>query len=368
MIRFVSKQKPNKLKGVALLRLDFNTEDEWRMQVSLPTVRLLLRHAEKVIVLSHRGRPQGVEPKLSLRRDARALERFLDHEVIFLPHFNWVEIQKKIKSAPRGSLFLLENLRFLPGEAKNDFGLAKKLAGLGDYYVNDAFPVSHRQAASVVGITKFLPSFGGPELEREVKSLTRVMQNPKQPLVCILGGGKAHDKLGIMKYFRRIADSFLMGGVAANSLVHVRGADVGKSRIDTDPHDLAEIKIISHYSNLYLPTDWRKRARVILDVGSKTAKMYAQRIAKARTILWNGPMGLIEEARFAQGTLAVARAILANRKAYTVAGGGETIMFLKKHKLDQKFSFISTGGTAMFDFLAGEKLPGIAALERSRGK
>lgn len=362
MIRYLSAASREKLGGTVLLRLDFNTEDDWRMRAVLPTIKYLLKTSERIVILSHRGRPDGVDKKFSLRRNAATLSGLLNRKVIFLEKFNFPANQKKIAASPRASIFLLENLRFDPGEEKNDPKFARKLASLGDFYVNDAFAVSHRANASVVAITKFLPSYAGLELGREIVSLSRAMKNPKHPLVFIAGGAKAADKLEVLKYFRGKADWFLLGGGPANTILALRGMDVKKSVRDTDSKDVAAMKRFSDGKNVIIPNDFVWHGDLIWDIGPKTVAKFNEKIMKARTIVWSGPLGLIERPAYAKGSVAVARAVARNRRAFSLTGGGETIMFLKKYGLDKKFSFISTGGGAMLDFLAGKKLPGIAAL------
>ncbi len=365
-VKFLSKAGRGALAGTALVRLDFNTEDDWRMRAVLPTLRLLLRTSARIVVASHRGRPKGAEKKLSLRKDAAALGRLLRRKAAFIDHFRFGEIRKRVAAAPRGSVFLLENLRFLKGEEANDPRLARSLASLADFYVNDAFAVSHRANASVVAVTKFLPSYAGLEMEKEIASLSRVTAHPRRPLVVILGGAKASDKLGVVKYFRKRTDWFLLGGGPANTVLSLRGMDVRQSVRDRDPKDLAALRPVARARNAVLPSDFVWRRGRILDIGPATARAFAKKIAGARTIVWSGPLGLIEERRYARGSIAVARAVARNRRAFSVTGGGETVMFLKQYKLDKKFSFISTGGGAMVDFLAGKRLPGIAALETHR--
>lgn len=376
MIRFLSKIDPKKLqKKTVLLRLDFNTEDDWRMCAVLPTIKFLLKNDCKIIILSHRGRPHsteaasrgkplrlsGADRGFSLRKDAVELVRLLRREVAFIDHFDFTRIKKMVASAPQGSIFLLENLRFIKGEEKNDPNFAEKLVSLGDIYVNDAFAVSHRANASVAAITKFLPSYAGLELEAEIAHLSRVMIRPKRPLIMIVGGAKVSDKLDVLRYFRNKADKFLLGGGPANTMLAVRGVEVKKSLKDMS--DLGEIKKIACYPNMILPVDcaWRKDA--IVDIGPNTRKLFIKEISRAATIVWSGPLGLIDVKPYGEGSLAVAKAIGKNRKALSVAGGGETVMFIKKSRLDKKFTFISTGGGAMLDFLAGKKLPGIEALK-----
>ncbi len=364
-MRFLSAvvKDPACLRGTALLRLDFNTTDDWRMKAVLPTIALLRKRADRVVIVSHRGRPEGADRKLSLRKEARDLAKLIGHPVVFINHFRFAAIRTQVAHAPRGTVFLLENLRFLPGEEKNDARFARKLASLADYYVNDAFAVSHRANASVVAITTFLPSYAGLELEREIASLGRVMRKPARPLTVILGGAKASDKLGVIKFFRRRADAILLGGGSANTMLALRGTEVEQSLRDRDPKDLRALRAVMKYPNLAVPVDAVWHDGMIWDVGPKTEELFTKKIAAARTVIWSGPLGFIERPAFAKGSIAVARAIGRNRRAYSVAGGGETVMFLKKYRLDRKFSFISTGGGAMLDFLAGKKLPGIEALK-----
>ena len=367
------------IKGTALLRLDFNTEDDWRMRAVLPTIKFLLKNGCKIVILSHRGRPHSAAAasrgkpfrleaelrKLSLKKDAAALARLLGRKVAFIRHFDFARIKRVIAKSPRGSVFLLENLRFLKGEEKNDPKLARSLASLGDFYVNDAFAVDHRVNASLVAITKFLPSYAGLELEAEIAHLSRIIARPKRPLVMIVGGAKVSDKLGVLRYFRNKADWFLLGGGPANTMLAARGMDVKISLRDKDG-DVAAISAIAKYPNLELPVDYRWRAEAIVDVGPKSCAAFKKKIAAAKTIVWSGPFGLIDVRPYDKGSRSVAKAIAENHRALSVAGGGETVMFLKRICLDKKFTFISTGGGAMLDFLAGQKLPGIEALKKHR--
>jgi len=369
MISYVSAANPKRLRGTALLRLDFNTEDDWRMRAVLPTIKFLLQHSDKIVIVSHKGRPEGFEKKFSLKKDAAHLSKMLGRKVQFIDHFRFAAIRGAVKRAPHRSIFLLENLRFLPGEEKNDPNLARHIASLADFYVNDAFAVCHRANASVVAITKFLPSYAGIELEREITSLSRVMVKPRRPLVVILGGAKAADKLGVIKFFEKKADQFLLGGGPANTILAMRGMDIKKSVHDADPDSMRELKklIASEHASqrIMVPVDFVWKGDLILDLGPKSIAGFGKKIAGARNIVWSGPLGLIEKKKYAKGSIGVAKAIAKNRRAFSVAGGGETVMFLKKYGLDKKFSFISTGGGAMIDFLAGKKLPGITALRGS---
>jgi phosphoglycerate kinase len=373
MIKYLSNAKPKMIAGVALLRLDFNTKDDWRMRAVLPTIKSLLKTSCKIVIVSHRGRPEGGAlvngmPKgfpvgLHLNDDALHLSKLIKRKVVFINHFRFADIKTEIDAAPKGTVFLLDNLRFLPGEAMNDPALAKQLASLADFYVNDAFAVSHRANASVVAITKFLLSYAGLEMQQEIISLSKAIVAPRHPVVLILGGAKTSDKLGVIKHFRRKADWFLLGGECANSILALRGFDVKNSLREKDPATLAELASLAREKNVVVPVDFKWQRRAILDAGPKTSKLFAQRIATAKTIIWSGPLGLIERTAYAGASIAVAKAIGKNRNAFSICGGGETVMFLKKYKLEKNFSFISTGGGAMVDFLAGEKLPGIEALK-----
>jgi phosphoglycerate kinase len=364
MIKYLNETKKPDISGTVLLRLDFNSEDDWRLRAAVPTIKFLLKRAAKIIIVSHKGRPHGFDAKLSLKRNASQLQKILSRKIVFVPHFRFGEIKQQIKVAPPKTVFVLENLRFLPGEEKNDAGLAKKLASLADFYVNDAFAVCHRANASVAAITKFLPSYAGLELQKEIKFLSGVMKKPKHPLVFVLGGAKAADKLGVIEYFMNKADHFLLGGAAANTTLFLRGVDIGKSLIDRDPVDLKKLRKTLNYRNMILPIDFKYHHKAAWDIGPKTIKNFVAKVKDARTIIWSGPVGFFEKRGFAAGNLAVARAIANNRQAFSVVGGGETVAFLKQRKLDKKFSFISTGGGAMLDFLAGKKLPGIEALKK----
>ncbi len=374
-IKYLSKTDPGKLDGRALVRLDFNTEDAWRMDAAVPTLKSILGRARLVLVVSHRGRPKsvkitagkpsGFDSNLSLKKDALRLQARIGRRVHFLSGFNWRKIKSELDSAPRGSVYLLENIRFLKEESTPEPELARQLSELADYYVNDAFPVDHHEGDSVSTIEKYLPSYAGLQLEREIKNLSGVMSSPRRPLVLIVGGAKTADKLGVIKKIYNKTDSILFGGAAANTILKATGVEVGKSLVDAKA-DLKYLVKLAKSKKVVLPIDWAKEDDAIYDIGPKTEELFAEKIKSARTIIWSGPMGQIEKNKFALGNLAVARAIAGNRGAFSVTGGGETVSFLKKHKLDKKFSFISTGGGAMLDYLAGKRLPGVEALKKSK--
>jgi len=375
-IRYLSGANPRNLKGTALVRLDFNAEDAWRMDAALPTLKLLQKHARAIIIVSHRGRPtsikitagrpQGRDMKLSLRKHSELLAEKIKHPVMFVEDFNFEKVKTLTKTSSRGAVFMLENIRFLKGEFTARPELSKQLASLADYYVNDAFAVDHHASDSVSLINQFLPSYAGICLEGEIKNLSKVMSLPKRPLVLVVGGAKVADKLGVIKKLCPHTDKVLFGGAPANTLLDFLGEEIDGSLADKNIN-FKDLECVFRSHKAVLPVDWKttKDGR-ISDVGPKTIKLFEQKIRTARTIIWSGPLGKIENKQFEKGTLALARAIVRNKKAFSVTGGGETVSFLKKHKLDKGFGFISTGGGAMLDFLAGEKLPGISALEQSR--
>ena len=385
-MKFLSELKNKNLSNrICLLRVDFNINDadlrglrppkvtssaegglkrgftrnniHPRILAVLPTIKFLIKRGAKVVILSHRGRPPKVSSSkfqvssYTLRPFARILSKLLKKPVCFIDFRKGFNISKirKITTITRDSIFLLENLRFLPAEDKNDKKLAKQLASLATFYVNDAFSVSHRKNASVVAITKFLPSYAGLLLEKEIKNLSRIMKNPKKPLVIILGGVKVSDKIGVIKNFlkevkghcceatpRRVkskVNCFLTGGGVANTFLAAQGLPIGDSLYDKT----ADVRgLLRRYSRkIILPIDLVTENGKILDIGPETAKKYAEIIKNARTIIWNGPMGYIEDKRFTKGTKAIIKAIMKSR-AFSVIGGGETTSLMSKVK-SQKF-------------------------------
>ena len=344
-----SLKRQNIVDKTALVRVDFNVENPRhaeRVEAVVPTIRFLLARGARVLLASHRGRPRdkrqgisdlrhGVPKELTLRVFAPVLETLLRQKVKFLS-----TIPPRL---PEGRIFLLENLRLWPGEEKNDVRFARSLARLADLYVNDAFASSHRRAASMVVVTKFLPSYAGFCLEREIKTLARVMRKPKRPLLVIIGGGKMRDKMGVIRSLLPRAHRVLLGSASRHK---------GVPRLPRS-------------SKIILPADWIGERGTPLDLGPETIRRYSAEITKARTIIWNGPMGQFESSRYRRGSEMVARAV-ARAKAFTVAGGGETTQLLREMGLDKKIGFISTGGGAMLEFLAGKKLPGIEALRNTK--
>jgi len=372
MIKYLNEPVLRKYEGkICLLRIDLNNIS--RLEAVVPTIKLLLKHHIKVVLLSHRGRPHSVDKKLSLRPFVPILSRKLRKRVRFVSNFRFAVIKKKIAKSENG-VFLLENLRFLPGEEKNDAKLAKNLASLGDFYVNDAFAVSHRKNASVVAITKYLPSYAGLLMEKEIKNLDAVMRNFKHPFTVIIGGAKISDKIGIIKNLwgsasRRKADYFLLGGGPANTFFVAQGLPVGDSLIDK--YQISNIKNKKYLNSkkIILPSDVKIKNKQILDIGERTVRWYSTIIKKSRTIIWNGPMGMFEKKEFANGTKGIWQAVSKNKRAKIVVGGGETVVSLNLLTTHYKLPinlFLSTGGGAMLEYLSGKKLPGIACLAEAR--
>ena len=368
------------------LNIEFEKKDAFRIQAILPTIEFLTQNGAKVIILSHRGRPKAdskfkiQNSKFSLKPFAKIISELLKKPVHFID-FNIGKLGTSdvlklmtsdvvnIKRSPSASIFLLENLRFFSEEEKNDEQFAKKLASLGDIYINDAFAVSHRANASVAAIAKFLPSYAGLILEKEIENLNAAMTNFEKPLVIILGGAKVFDKVGLIDNFSKKADNFLIGGAMANTFFAGQGLPMGNSLYEPKMLSLVGDLLTSVAPKLILPVDLVIHQKQILDIGPETIKNYQKFIQNANTIIWNGPLGFIENKKFAKGTQEIARAILKNKNAKIIIGGGETITAL--NKIDSRFKiqdsrfFLSTGGGAMMEYLAGKKLPGIAALKKT---
>jgi phosphoglycerate kinase len=383
-----------------LVRVDFNvpTEtrggkirvtDDTRIRESLPTINYLREHGAKTILMSHFGRPKGkpVE-KYSLRPIGEYLHSLIHHPVIF-SHDTTGDVPKKIVDhMENGDVALLENVRFQPEEEANDAEFAKALAELGDLYVDDAFGAAHRAHASTVGITKFAhKSAMGFLMEKELKHLKEGLEKPAKPFVVILGGAKVSDKIGVLKALMEKADTILIGGAMANTFLKAEGIPVGASRVESDKVDLArELLALAKERGVkfLLPidvveadevragADLRNTSRLspqhgisegwqAVDIGAATVALYQEEIAKAETILWNGPMGVFEIPEFGEGTIAIAEA-MAQLGATTIVGGGDSVTAVKQAGLADKMTFMSTGGGASLELLEGKELPGVAAL------
>ena len=343
-----------------LVRVDFDLpidgkgkiNDIFRLKESLPTINYLLKQKCKIILISHLGRPDEKKiEKLSLKPVAKILSGFLKRKVLFASNPGKMNF---------GDVLLLENIRFNKGEEKNDPKFAKNLAKLGDIYINDAFAVSHREHASIVGIPRFLPSVVGFCFEKEMKELNKILINSRRSLIAIMGGAKLETKIKIINKFLKIADKVLIGGALANTILACRGNDLGDSIVEKKL--FKEVRKFIGNHKLFLPIDLKIKNRKALDIGPKTIKLFCTLIKNAKTIVWNGPMGLIEQKSFAIATKELIDCI-AKSKAYSIVGGGDTIAFINQIKKEKVFDHISTGGGAMLDYLAHDTLPGIEALK-----
>ncbi len=386
-----------------LVRVDFNvpTEerngkivitDDTRIRESLPTINYLRENGAKTILMAHFGRPKGKPvPQYSLRPVADHLHTMIDHPVIFSHFTVGTDAEKIIASMNDGDVALLENVRFQAEEEANDAEFAKSLAKLGDIYVNDAFGAAHRAHASTAGITRFVgQSAMGFLMEKELKYLGRELEDPQKPFVVIMGGSKVSDKIGVIKALMQRADTILIGGAMANTFWKAQGIPVGASKVEEDKLDLArELLELAKTTGVkfLLPVDAveadefkagaqkRETGNVsptrgitdgwqALDVGPATIALYEKEIAGAKTILWNGPLGVFEIPDFAAGTMAIARAV-AKADATSIIGGGDSVTAVKQAGLAEKMTFISTGGGASLELIEGKELPGVAALTDS---
>jgi phosphoglycerate kinase len=353
-----------------LVRVDFNVEtsrDSLRIERSLKTIKYLLAKRARVVLISHRGRPDGgVVPEFSLRCLVPFLKRRASLSTFLFDHFNFEHIHAQVSASRPGSLFMLENIRFRSGEESEDISarkkLAEQLATLGDIYVNDAFAVCHREGASITELPKLLPSYAGFLVCEEVEHLSQVLKKPKKPLVVIVGGGKAKEKFAVIKNLYKQTDRFLVGGVLASTFFREKGIDTGYSTVDSSI--APEVRKMVNDKKIILPLDWMTERRgKICDIGPLASKQFEEVIKGAKTIIWNGPPGIFEDVDCRTGTAGVAKAIIKS-KAFSVVGGGETTAYLSQARLIDKFSFVSTGGGAMLDFLAGKKLPGLEVLKK----
>src|SRR5271165_3953171 len=372
------------------IRVDFNvplqkdangameiTSDK-RIQASLPTIRYALEHGAGVILASHLGRPKGKpNPEMSLKPAAARLEKLLGRPVAMAPDSVGPEVEA-MKPAP-GQVLLLENLRYHAEEEKNDPAFAKQLAALCDCYVNDAFGSAHRAHASTVGMIQFVKeAASGLLMDKELEYLTKATKNPDRPCVAILGGAKVSDKIEVIENLMKVVDQLLIGGAMAYTFMKAQGKSVGKSLVEDDKLELAKELLARSGSKILLPTDHvvvdelKEGApfevvanvpdgKMGVDIGPATVAAYSAVIAKAKTIIWNGPMGVFEKPPFDRGTVALAKAVAASG-AVSVVGGGDSEKAIKSAGVADKISHISTGGGASLEFLAGIELPGVVAL------
>ena len=407
-----------KLKGKRVLfRVDYNTPltifkgkrqvaDDTRIKITLPTLQYLIQKKSKIIIVSHLGRPGGKRVKeLDLEPVAKKLENLIGQKVTKLNDISHPSTKQAIDSIKPGDIAILDNIRFLPGETKNDSRVARSISQLADLIVNDGFAVSHRNHASVSGVAKFLPMYAGFNLMLEVKMLTKLMSRPKRPLIVIIGGAKVSDKVNAIHNLANVADSIIVGGGVANNFLKAGGVDILSSYLQDTAADkktrsinfvkiakrlMASLRSQKMLLNGYIPipkivtpidvvaADKKKNPRVLktlnvtnknqngkvskklmfLDIGPSTIKLYQDIIGHAKTIFWNGPMGVFEEPKFARGTKEIARAV-ARARAITIIGGGDTISAIKQFKLTKKYDYVSSAGGASLEFLTGNKLPGL---------
>ncbi len=376
-----------------LVRVDFNVPlddqgnitDDNRIRSVLPTIRYILDQQGKLILMSHMGRPKGKpDPALTLAPAARRLSELLDKKIEMAPDCIGPEVEKLVSQMKPGDVVLLENLRFHAGEKSNDPEFAKKLAALCDVYINDAFAACHRAHASVDGIVRQAPKSGaGFLLKKEIDYFRQAMEHPRRPLVAVLGGAKTSTKIGALENMMGRVDKFIVGGAMANTFLKSLGHDMGASRVEADlietagaTLDAAEKKGI----RFYLPVDVvaadrvdpKAQTRIVpvqevpegwmaLDIGPATTRLFGEALEDARTIIWNGPMGIFEMDAFARGTDALAQSI-ADAHALTIVGGGDTGVAVHNTGLANRFSYISTGGGAFLELMEGKELPGVAAL------
>jgi len=352
-----------------LVRINLDIEEKdfrkaLRFQIAVPLIKSLSKGNNKVVILSHKGRPKSYDRRLSMEPFVGPLSKGIGKKIVFIEHLKGAK--KEIKSAQGGTIFLLENLRFLSGEKQNSLLLAKRLASLGDEYINNDFATSHRKAASLVAITKFLPSKKGEIIQNEIKALARVIKNPKHHFVLIIGGAKIKTKASAIKSLLPRVDYVLLGGGVANTFLKARSVDIGKSL--HEPEMVKKIRRLAKNKKIITPVDHIVERDAILDIGLETRKEYAKLISEAKTIIWAGPMGKLEVKKFAGGTRAIADAVLKNKKARIVIGGVETVYSLpiKTQKQNMGNVFLSTGGGAMLHFLVGKRLPAIAAIIKNK--
>ncbi|MEE8399521.1 MAG: phosphoglycerate kinase [Desulfobacterales bacterium] len=378
-----------------LVRVDFNVPldehgnitDDARIAAVLPTLSYALSQQAKLIVASHLGRPKGKEnPALSLSPVAAQLSHLLQQEVTMAPDCIGPEVSALVSAMKSGEVVLLENLRFHPEEQENDAAFSEELSSLCDIYVNDAFAVSHRSHASVEGVTRYAPiSVAGFLLRKELQYLDKAIANPQRPLIVIIGGSKVSSKLGALANMIATVDAFIIGGAMANTFLRSEGVDVGKSKVEEDL--LESARSIIHQAGekgvkVYLPVDAVVASRfdsdaenrtvsigeipadwTVLDIGPETIQLYTEALEEARTIVWNGPMGVFEMPPYAEGTMAIARCV-ARSKALSIAGGGDTDAALHQFGETDNISYLSTGGGAFLSLLEGNRLPAVDALTR----
>jgi phosphoglycerate kinase len=377
------------LKGKrVLMRVDFNVPmqagkvtDDKRIKASLPTIQYVLDQGASLVLMSHLGRPKGgPDPEFSLKAAAETLAGLLGRPVKMAPDCVGPEVEKLAKALKPGEVLMLENTRFHAGEEKNDLDLAKQMASLGEVYVNDAFGSAHRAHSSTEGVARFLPAVSGFLMEKELEYLGRATSNPEHPYIAILGGAKISDKIAVVENLLAKCDKLIIGGGMANTFLAAKGCNMQDSLVEAASVDVARSILAKSGGRLLLPVDaviadkfeaeanskvvdvdkvpagWR-----IMDIGPKSIEAFKSALQGAKLIVWNGPMGVFEMPKFAEGTFAMAK-LLAESGATTVIGGGDSASAVKKAGVAKQMTHVSTGGGASLEFLEGKELPGVAAL------
>lgn len=376
-----------------LVRVDFNVPmnaereitDDTRIKAALPTIQYLIDHSAKVILASHLGRPKG-KPADEFRMDpvAKRLGELLGKPVRKLDECVGDAVKAEVRAMKDGGVVLLENLRFHPEEEANDEGFAKALADLADLYVNDAFGTAHRAHASTAGFARFLPAVAGFLMQKEIEVMGKALSSPERPFVAILGGAKVRDKVGVVQNLLDKVDTLMIGGGMAYTFLKARGLEIGQSILEEDKIGLArdlmeragakgvkfmlpsDVVVADKFAEdaktrivpvNEIPADWQA-----LDIGPDTVGRFSQVIAEAKTVVWNGPMGVFEMKLFAEGTREIAKALAASR-AVTIVGGGDSVAALEEMGLADRMTHVSTGGGASLEFLEGKELPGVAVLK-----
>ena len=371
-----------------LVREDLNVpmskgtiSDDARIRAAVPTLQHLAQRGARVIVMSHLGRPKGVDPQLSLRPVSARLAELLNRDVQFAGDCVGEPARTAVDGMTAGQVLLLENVRFHPEDEANDPGFARELASLGEIFVNDAFAASHRAHASVVGVAAYLPAFAGELMEAELNALHQALDSPRRPMLAVIGGAKVSTKIGVLEHLLGKVDGVLIGGAMANTFFKAKGWPTGTGLVEDSSVTEAAAVASGAADRLVLPVDLVCAQRMeagqplrvmasdaveadwmALDIGPRTVALFAQRLRGAAVIVWNGPLGVTEIKDFTDGTRAVGEAI-ASSGAYTLVGGGDTVAAIDSLGLAERFSHVSTGGGATLEYLEGKELPGIAILK-----